>query len=70
MGGEYMLPVSAERREGAGIVAGQEIEVDLALDTAPREVTLVAPKLVVMPDDSVRFVVPGDVDYPTSDPRD
>lgn len=44
-------------------------DVRSALD-APREVTLVAPKLVVMPDDSVRFVVPGDVDYPTSDPRD
>ncbi len=43
-------------------------DVRSALD-AEREVTLVAPKLVVMPDDSVRFLVPGDVDYPTSDPR-
>jgi 8-oxo-dGTP pyrophosphatase MutT (NUDIX family) len=34
-----------------------------------REVTLVAPKLVVLPDDSVKFVVPGDVDYPAADPR-
>lgn len=34
-----------------------------ALD-APREVTLVAPRLVVLPDGSVRFVVPGDPDYP------
>ena len=39
-----------------------------ALDS-PRAVTLVAPKLVVMPDDSVRFLVPGDVDYPDRDPR-
>jgi hypothetical protein len=31
-----------------------------------REVTLVAPKLVVLPDDSVKFVVPGDVDYPAT----
>lgn len=38
MGGEYMLPVSAERRQGAGISAGEEIEVTLELDTAPREV--------------------------------
>ena len=33
-----------------------------------REVTLVAPKLVVLPDDSVKFVVPGDSDYPTDHP--
>jgi hypothetical protein len=38
-------------------------DVRSALD-ADREVTLVAPKLVVLPDDSVRFVVPGDRDYP------
>jgi hypothetical protein len=39
-----------------------------ALDD-PRAVTLVAPKLVVLPDDSVRFVVPGDADYPSVDPH-
>jgi len=38
MGGKFMLPVSAENREGAGIRAGDEIEVELELDTAPREV--------------------------------
>jgi 8-oxo-dGTP pyrophosphatase MutT (NUDIX family) len=43
-------------------------DVRSALDD-PREVTLVAPKLVVMPDGTVRFLVPGDVDYPSSDPR-
>jgi len=40
MGGEFMLPVSAEHRTGAGIVAGDEIEVSLALDTEPRVVTV------------------------------
>ena len=35
-----------------------------------QEVRLVAPKLVVLPDDSVKFVVPGDSDYPTDDPTD
>lgn len=39
MGGVYMLGVSAEHRQAAGIAAGDEIEVDLALDSAPREVT-------------------------------
>ena len=40
MSGEYMLSVSAEVREKAGISAGDEVEVDLELDTAPREVKL------------------------------
>ena len=38
MGGRTMIPVSAERREAAGIAAGDEVQVDLELDTAPREV--------------------------------
>jgi hypothetical protein len=42
-GGKYMLPVSAENREGAGIAAGDKVEVDLELDTQPRD-------LVVPPD--------------------
>jgi hypothetical protein len=36
----YMLPLAAEHREKAGVKAGDEIEVDLELDTAPREVTV------------------------------
>ncbi|MBT2235032.1 YdeI/OmpD-associated family protein [Nonomuraea sp. NEAU-A123] len=40
MGGRYMLPISAEHRQGAGVAAGDEIEVALELDTAPREVTV------------------------------
>ena len=40
MGGVYMIPVSAEVREGAGIAAGDELDVDIELDTAPREVTV------------------------------
>lgn len=38
MGGEFMLPLSAENREGAGVAAGNEVEVDIELDTEPREV--------------------------------
>jgi hypothetical protein len=37
-----MLGVSAENRAGAGIAAGDTIEVDLELDTAPREVIVPA----------------------------
>lgn len=39
-GGEFMLPVSAEVREKAGVSAGDEVEVDLELDTEPREVVV------------------------------
>ena len=39
-GGEFMLPVSAEVRAGAGISAGDEVEVIIELDTEPREVTV------------------------------
>jgi bifunctional DNA-binding transcriptional regulator/antitoxin component of YhaV-PrlF toxin-antitoxin module len=42
MGGRYMLPVSAENREAAGIKAGDELEVEVELDTAPREVDVPA----------------------------
>src|SRR5665809_3853 len=42
MGGRFMLPVSAENREGADIAAGDAIDVDLELDTEPRAVTVPA----------------------------
>lgn len=38
MGGVFMLPVSAEVREKAGIKSGDIIEVSLELDTQPRVV--------------------------------
>jgi len=40
MGGKYLLGVSAEHRKGAGVSAGDELEVDLTLDTEPREVVV------------------------------
>jgi bacteriocin resistance YdeI/OmpD-like protein/uncharacterized protein DUF1905 len=39
-GGEFVLPISAENREGAGVVAGDEVDVDIELDTEPREVAV------------------------------
>lgn len=41
-GDVYMLPVAAEHREAAGVAAGEEVEVDVELDTAPREVDVPA----------------------------
>jgi hypothetical protein len=39
-GDEYMIGVAAEHRAPAGVKAGDEIEVDLELDTAPREIEI------------------------------
>jgi len=43
-GGVYMIGVSAENRAPAKVKGGDEVEVDLELDTAPREV-VVPPEL-------------------------
>jgi hypothetical protein len=42
MGGAYMVGVSAAHRAGAGVDGGDEVDVDLELDTAPREVAVPA----------------------------
>ena len=42
MGGVYMVGVAAEHRAAAGIEAGEEIDVDLVLDTEPRTVEVPA----------------------------
>lgn len=39
-GGEFRIPVSAENRAAAGVEAGDEVEVSLELDTAPRAVAV------------------------------
>jgi hypothetical protein len=44
MGGSFWIGVSAEHRAKSGISGGDEIDVELTLDTAPRE--------VVVPDDA------------------
>lgn len=38
MGGVFMIPVSAEIRANSGVKAGDDLEVTIELDTAPREV--------------------------------
>lgn len=43
MGGRSLLPLSAEHRAASGLSAGEEVEVDLEVDDAPRE--------TVVPDD-------------------
>jgi hypothetical protein len=38
MGGKFMVPVSADVRKSAGVAGGDTLDVDIELDTAPREV--------------------------------
>lgn len=38
MGGRYLLGVSADRRQEAGVEAGQVLDVVIELDTSPRQI--------------------------------
>src|SRR5882757_9190199 len=40
MGGRYLVPLSAENRTAAGVAAGDEVDVGIEPDTAPREVSV------------------------------
>lgn len=52
MGGKFMIPLSAEHRNGAGVAAGDEVEVEIELDTAPREVVVPADFQAVLDGDA------------------
>ncbi|MGW5747347.1 YdeI/OmpD-associated family protein [Amycolatopsis sp. NPDC003861] len=41
-GGQFLVPLSAENRAQAGVAAGDDVEVEIALDTAPRELEIPA----------------------------
>lgn len=53
MGGQALIPFSAERRAESGIAGGDELEVSLELDTAPRETPV--------PDDLAAALAAADV---------
>jgi hypothetical protein len=38
--GAYFIPLAAEHREAAGVAAGEEVDVSVTLDTAPREIAV------------------------------
>lgn len=40
MGGDFWLGISAEHREGSGLMTGDSVTVRLSLDTAPRAVAV------------------------------
>ena len=58
MGGRFLVPLSAEHREAAGVAAGDDVTVDIALDTAPRDVDLPADLEAAM-DDAARTTYDG-----------
>jgi hypothetical protein len=42
MAGSYWIPLSAEHRNGAGVAAGDEVEIDIEVDDEPRVVDVPA----------------------------
>jgi bifunctional DNA-binding transcriptional regulator/antitoxin component of YhaV-PrlF toxin-antitoxin module len=40
MGGRFMLPMTAETRDHAGVAAGDKVELDIEVDDEPREVAV------------------------------
>ena len=42
MGGVFMVGVNSENRAGAGVKGGEEVDVDIELDTKPRELAVPA----------------------------
>lgn len=51
-GGDFLIPVSAENRSAAGVAAGDEVDVDIEVDTEAREVTLPADFAAALADDA------------------
>ena len=52
-GDRYLVGINAQNREAAGVSAGDEVDVDIELDTAPREVVVpddLAEALAIQPD--------------------
>jgi hypothetical protein len=47
-GGQFLIPLSAENRSAAGVAAGDEVDVEITLDTAPREVEVPADLAAVL----------------------
>lgn len=63
MGGVFMLPVSAEHRQRAGVAAGDEVEVELELDTEPREVAVPADLATALDGDAAAHRAFDDLSY-------
>lgn len=58
MGGAYWIPLAAEHREAAGVQAEQQVDVEIAVDSAPRVVEL-PDDLAAALDDTARAAFDG-----------
>jgi hypothetical protein len=57
-GGQFLVPLSAENRGQAGVAAGDDVDVEIVLDTAPRELEIpadLAAALAADPEAQARF---------------
>ena len=60
MGGRFLVPLSAENRTAAGVAAGDQVDVDIEPDTAPREVEVPADLAEALAgDDAARVTFDG-----------
>jgi hypothetical protein len=55
MGGAFFVPLAAEHREAAGLTAGQEVDVRVEPDDAPRETSLPEDLDAALDDDARAF---------------
>jgi Domain of unknown function (DUF1905)/Bacteriocin-protection, YdeI or OmpD-Associated len=63
MRGEFLFPVSAAVREAAGVAAGDEVDVQIELDTSPREVEVPADLADALKRDPVAQAAFGRLSY-------
>ena len=58
MGGAFWIPLAAEHRQAAGVAAGEDVDVRVELDTAPRD-TQLPDDLAAALDDGARSFFDG-----------
>lgn len=63
MGGRFLLPVSAQVRQDAGVAAGDLVDVDVELDEAPRAVTVPADLAEALAQDGAAAAAFGRLSY-------
>ncbi len=63
MGGVFMLPVTAETRAGANVATGEEVDLDIELDTEPREVVVPADLTSALAADPIASRAFSDLSY-------
>src|SRR3712207_5816229 len=55
MGGAFYVPLAAEHRAAAGLAAGQDVDVHIEMDSAPRETPLPDDLDAALDDDARAF---------------